>query len=319
MQDLRIIGAEAVAAVGFDVLIAALARAHAEAPPEIARQRLSPPDGVDARTGEGFLVLPAWAYGRAYGVKMATVRPQNAARGDGLPTVQAVYQLFDGDSGRPRAVIDGTALTLRKTAADSGLGSRLLSRREARTLLMVGAGALAPHLIAAHRIARPGIEEVLIWNRTSAKARALAGELAQAGILAGATGDLEAAARQADVICTATMAATPLIRGDWLKPGAHLDLVGAYTPEMRECDDAAVRRAEVFVDYRGSTIGEVGDLVQPMRAGVIAEADVQADLFELCQGQHPGRTAAEQITLYKNGGGGHLDLFVAEALMAALR
>ncbi|HSA83146.1 MAG TPA: ornithine cyclodeaminase, partial [Geminicoccaceae bacterium] len=276
-----------------------------------------PPQGA-GWIGEGFLVLPAWAHGRAFGVKMVTIVPGNAELEDGPPTVQAVYQLFEGVTGRPVAVIDGTALTLRKTAADSGLGAKLLARGDAKTLLMIGAGALAPHLIGAHLAVRPSLARVMVWNRSAPRRDRLLAELAQQGFPAEASDDLEAAVRTADVISAATLASEPLVRGAWLRPGTHVDLVGAYTPQMREADDEAMRRAGVHVDYRGSTVGESGELIQPIASGAITEQDVLGDLFDLCQGRTLGRRAADEITLYKNGGGSHLDLFTAEFLLRQL-
>jgi len=297
-------------------LVDALAMAHRETPPAIGRALLENP--AARRAGEAFLVLPAWAFGRAFGVKMVTILPENALRGDGLPTVQAVYQLFDGRDGRPVAAIDGTALTLRKTAADSALGARLLARSDARTLVMIGAGALAPHVIRAHLAVRPAIDRVLIWNRTPDRRNTLIAALADEGIPVEAAYALEPAVRQADIVAAATMADRPLIEGAWLRDGCHVDLIGGFTPAMREADDEAVRRAAIFVDYRGSTVGEVGDLTQPMAAGVIGESDIRGDLFDLCQGRVTGREDDRAITLYKNGGGAHLDLFTAEALAARL-
>jgi ornithine cyclodeaminase len=249
---------------------------------------------------------------------MVTIVPGNADLADGPPTVQAVYQLFEGVTGRPVAVIDGTALTLRKTAADSGLGAKLLARDDVRTLLMIGAGALAPHLIGAHLAVRPSLEQVLVWNRSAPWRDRLLERLARQGVPAEASDDLEAAVRAADVISAATLASEPLVRGAWLRPGTHVDLVGAYTPTMREADDEAMRRARVHVDYRGSTIGESGELIQPIASGAITEQDVLGDLFDLCQGRTPGRRAADEITLFKNGGGSHLDLFTAEFLLRRL-
>ena len=301
----------------YGALVEALAVAHRQAPPLIGRSLLMPPAGA-GRAGEGFLVLPAWAHGRAFGVKMVTILPGNAAIPDGPPSVQAVYQLFEGRTGQPVAVLDGTALTLRKTAADSGLGASLLARQDVRTLLMIGAGALAPHLIGAHLAVRPSLARVLVWNRSAPRRDRLLADLAARGIAAEAADDLETAVRTADVISAATMATEPLVRGAWLKPGAHVDLVGAYQPTMRESDDEAVRRARIHVDYRGSTVEEAGDLTQPLAAGVIGEADILGDLFDLCQGRAPGRRAADEITLYKNGGGSHLDLFSAEFLVQRL-
>jgi ornithine cyclodeaminase len=317
-MDLRLIDAESVhRLLDYAPLVEALAAAHREAPPLVGRSLLEPPPGA-GRVGEGFLVLPAWAHGRAFGVKMVTIVPGNADLADGPPTVQAVYQLFEGVTGRPVAVIDGTALTLRKTAADSGLGAKLLARDDVRTLLMIGAGALAPHLIGAHLAVRPSLERVLIWNRSAPWRDRLLERLARQGVPAEASDDLEAAVRAADVISAATLASEPLVRGAWLRPGTHVDLVGAYTPTMREADDEAMRRARVHVDYRGSTIGESGELIQPIASGAITEQDVLGDLFDLCQGRTPGRRAADEITLFKNGGGSHLDLFTAEFLLRRL-
>lgn len=291
-------------------LIAALEAAHREAPPVVDRALLRPP-AESAHADESFLVLPAWQPGRAMGVKMATVVPANARRAAGQATIHAAYQLFDGDDGVPLAALDGTALTLRKTAADSGLGARLLAPPQPRTLLMVGAGALAPHLIAAHRAARPSIEHVAIWNRTPASRDALVEQLAAEPFTTEASDDLDDTVATADVICCATAATAPLISGERLRPGQHLDLVGAFRPDMRESDDACVQRARLFVDLRLSTLDSAGDLVQPVNDGVIARADVRGDLYELINGTVAGRTGDDDITLYKNGGGGHLDLFTA--------
>jgi ornithine cyclodeaminase len=249
---------------------------------------------------------------------MVTILPGNAEIGGGPPSVQATYQLFEGKTGQPVAVLDGTALTLRKTAADSGLGARLLAREDVRTLVMFGAGALAPHLIGAHLAVRPSLARVLVWNRSAPRRDRLLADLQARGIAAEAADDLEAAVRTADVVSAATMATEPLVRGAWLKAGAHVDLVGAYQPTMREADDEAVRRARIHVDFRGSTLEEAGDLTQPLAAGVISETDILGDLFELCQGRAPGRQSADEITLYKNGGGSHLDLFSAEFLVRRL-
>jgi alanine dehydrogenase len=233
-----------------------------------------------------------------------TVFPRNRAAG--LPSVQALVVLFDGNDGRPVALLDGTELTYRKTAADSALGARFLARPDASTLLMVGAGGLAPHLIAAHRAVRPSIEHVLVWNRTPSRAEQVAAVAGGEVVV-----DLEDAAGQADVICTATMTKEPLVHGRWLRPGTHLDLVGAFQPDHREVDDATVGRAELYVDHRLATLSECGDLVIPLRAGRITESDIRGDLYELCRGEVTGRTEPEAVTLFENGGGGHLDLMTS--------
>jgi alanine dehydrogenase len=276
----------------------ALAEAHRGQKPFVDRSEIHD-------RGDTYINLPAWQPGTAMGTKIVTVFPDNPDLGQGLPAVQALYPLFDGRDGRPLAVIDGTALTYRKTAADSGLGSRLLSRPDSRTLLMVGAGALAPYLVAAHRAMRP-ITRVFVWNRKSDKAKALAESLGGEAV-----SDLEAAAREVDIISCATSSTTPLILGAWLKAGAHLDLVGGFTPQMRECDDDAVRRARLFVDSRWFAIDQPGDLGDPLKRGVISRDRIEADLFDLCApGYHFERLSGD-VTLFKNGGGAHLDLFTA--------
>jgi ornithine cyclodeaminase len=233
--------------------------------------------------------------------------------------VQAVVVLFDGSNGRPLAVIDGTELTYWRTAADSALGARLLSRPNPRTMLVVGAGEMAPRLVAAHRAVRPSIDRVLIWNRTRERAEALAASLGQDGIAAQAVGDLDAATREADLVSTCTRSHAPLIKGLNLKPGAHLDLVGGYTPETRESDDAAARRSLIFVDRRESAFHGVGDILQPIASGAIAEDDVRGDLYDLAPGKITGRSSPDDITFFKNAGGGHLDLMTAEVVFGLSR
>jgi len=261
-----------------------------------------------------FLVLPAWIHGEALGAKLVTSFPDNPA--EGRPAVHAVYALFDGRTGAPAAMIDGQALTFRKTAIDSACGAHFLCRDDARTMLMVGAGDLAVHLVRAHRAARPGIARVLVWNRTGAKADALADLLQTEGIDAQPTRDLDAAVSRAELISCATGALRPLIKGALLKPGTHLDLVGGYTPGMREADDDCARLARRCGDYRKGAGDTCGDLAQPIADGVIAREAVEADLFDLAAGRHPGRTDEDAVTLYKNAGGGHLDLMAARLVVA---
>ncbi len=258
------------------------------------------------------LLMPAWQKGRHVGIKTLTVFPDNLARG--IPSVLGVYILLDGKTGETLAVIDGAALTLRRTGAASALAAQYLAREDSKRLLMVGAGALAPHLVRAHASVRP-IEEVTIWNRTPARAEALARDLSETGLRAGATTDLEAAARQADVISCATNTSKPLVKGAWLKPGTHLDLVGGYTPSMREVDDDAVRAARLYVDIRESALEEAGDITDPLRRGVIREDDVLGDLFGLSRGTVGGRRDDEEITLFKSVGNALEDLAAAQALV----
>jgi ornithine cyclodeaminase len=285
-------------------LVDALDLAHRQ-PPALVRRTVFGPDGTE----QSFLGLPAWLPGAHLGVKLVTVFPENSA----IPTVQALYVLFDGQDGSPLALIDGTELTYRKTACDSALGSRYLSRPDVTTMLMVGAGGLALHLVAAHRAVRPTIQRVRVWNRTRSRAEAVAATL-EATMDAGVVDDLADAVAEADLICTATMTTTPLVEGRWLRPGTHLDLVGAFLPDHREVDDEAVRRAQIYVDTREVTMVEDGDLAMPLAAGVITADDIRGDLFQLCQGTVPGRADPDAITLFENGGGGHLDLMTAQHL-----
>ncbi len=261
------------------------------------------------------LIMPAWTTGPGgfLGVKLVNVFPGNGARG--LPSVLGTYVLMHGDTGAPLAVIDGTRLTLWRTAATSTLAARYLARPDAATHLMVGAGALAPFFIRAHRSVRP-ITRSILWNKSYANAQRIADQLAGEGIMVEVADDLEAASREADIISTATLSKEPLVRGAWLKPGAHLDCVGAFTPEMRETDDDCVRRARLFVDTYGGALKEGGDLVQPIRSGVISAEAVEADLFDLARGTFRVTRAPGDITLYKSTGGAVFDLATA-ALVAA--
>jgi ornithine cyclodeaminase/alanine dehydrogenase-like protein (mu-crystallin family) len=258
------------------------------------------------------LMWPAWRFRDYCGAKLVTVFPANT-KSDARSTNSTVYVLFDGRDGRPLAVIEGSEFTLRKTAADSALGVDYLAREDAWSLLMIGAGAQAHAQICSICAMRPSIRRVMIWNRTSAKARSLAERLVREGVVAQAVLELAPAVREAAIVSMATAACEPLLEGAWLSPGTHVDLVGSFTPLMRECDDETVRRASLFVDSRRFTVTLTGDLAIPIAARVISQTDIQADLFDLVRGRHGGRRAADEITLFKNGGGGHLDLMTAIA------
>lgn len=261
------------------------------------------------------LLMPAWQPGAALGIKIVSVFPGNAAKS--LPAVMGQYLLLDAATGAPKALIDGTALTVRRTAAASALASRFLSRPDAEHLLMVGTGALAPHLIAAHCKVRP-IRRVSIWGRNPGHAHAAAAKIALPGISVTAVGNLASAAGEADIISCATLASAPLVHGSWLRAGQHLDLVGGFTPAMREADDDAVRRAAVYVDTRAGAMKEAGDIVQPLASGVLDAAAVKGDLFDLCRGTAPGRGAPGEITLFKSVGTALEDLAAAKLVAERL-
>ena len=260
------------------------------------------------------LLMPAWS-NEVIGVKLVTMMPQAAVHG--LPTVAASYLLSDRRNGAPLALLDGEALTVRRTAAVSALAAQRLARPDAHTLLMVGAGRLAPWLVRAHVALRPSLSRVSVWARRSESADALAATLRGDGIDADACADLPAAVAQADLICCATTSSEPLVRGEWLKPGTHLDLVGAFRPDMREADDAAIARcAPIVVDTRAGALAEAGDLVQPLARGVITAQRITGELAELLRGDCAGRTADAQITLFKSVGTALEDL--AAAVMVAV-
>lgn len=251
------------------------------------------------------LLMPAWLAGDYIGVKMVSVFPGNASRG--LPAIFGSYLLSSGRTGELLAVIDGGELTARRTAAASALAARYLANPDASHMLIAGTGRLSVNLVAAHRAVRP-IRTVSVWGRDQAKAQATVVELAALGIKAEATPNLEEAARAADIISCATLSSEPLIQGAWLKPGAHLDLVGAFKPSMRESDDEAMRRGRIFADTRAGVLGEGGDVLQAIKSGAITKDAIAADLFGLCRGENPGRVSDGEITVFKSVGAALEDL-----------
>lgn len=239
----------------------------------------------------------AWIDGLGALVKVATVFPGNAARG--LPTIYGVVSVFDDVTGDLSALVDFHLVTKWKTAGDSLLSASRLARKDAREFLLVGAGAVARSMVEAYSSVFPEAR-FTVWSRTRESAAAMGLAVAD---------DLEAAVRKADVICSATMATSPLIKGDWLQPGQHIDLIGAYKPGMREVDDRAMQRARVFVDSRKTTIHHIGELIEPIASGAITEADVVADFYD--DPALYARRSEDEITIAKNGGGAHLDLMTA--------
>jgi len=268
------------------------------------------------------LLMPAWtdfASGERdghIGVKIVTVSPDNNTLGK--PAVMGVYLLLDGRTGEPKALIDGPRLTLWRTAAASALAAKWLAREDAEKLLVIGAGALAPFLARAHASVRP-IKEIRIWNRTRANAEKMAATLRGEGLDAGAVDDLDAALGWADIVSSATISPEPLVKGALLRPGTHVDLVGAFTPALRESDDEAVRRARVYVDTRAGASKEAGDIVQPLKSGVLQPGDIVADLFELARGEKQGRQDSEDITLFKSVGAALEDLAAGIAVYRRMR
>ncbi|MBP2237906.1 ornithine cyclodeaminase [Sinorhizobium kostiense] len=295
--------AQTRAALPWDGLVKALADMFARGcvMPVRHHHEVEVPGEADAT----LLLMPAWQPGDYIGVKMVSVFPGNQGRG--LPAIHGSYLLSSGRTGELLAIVDGGELTARRTAAASALAARYLAREDASRLLMVGTGRLSTNVIEAHAVVRP-IRHVTIWGRDPKKAEATARDLDLKGIEISVATDLASAAREADVISCATLSSEPLILGDWLKPGSHLDLIGAFKPTMRETDDRAVSRASIFVDTREGALSEGGDIVQPLRAGAITEEAIRADLFELARGKHTGRTSPDEITLFKSVGAALEDL-----------
>jgi alanine dehydrogenase len=262
--------------------------------------------------GASLLLMPAWRVGHRIGVKLVTVFPGNRARGE--RAVAGVYALFDANDGRLLALLEGEELTARRTAGASAYAAARLARADARHLVMVGAGRLARPLIEAHRSVRP-IERVSLWSRTAAHAEAAAAQMAAEGLPVRACPDLEAAVRGADIVSCATLATAPLVRGAWLAPGTHVDLVGAFKAQMRETDDAAMQRADlIVVDDRVAALAEGGDVVQALASGAIGMDRVAAELRDFARGAHPGRTRDEQVTVFKSVGFALEDLAAANAV-----
>ena len=300
---LRFYAAEEVhAALDYERLAEALAQAFA-AGAEVPVRHVH-------RLGESdrLLLMPAWS-DAALGVKLVTVMPGNGARGAG--TVQAIYVLLDRATGEPLALLDGEALTLRRTAAASALAARHLAREDAQNLLVVGAGRLAPHLACAHFALRPSLRRVFVWARNPARAQTVAQWLRDQGLPAQVAEHLEPTVREAHIVSCATTATAPIVHGAWIEPGTHLDLVGGFTPTMREVDDAAVARARVVVDTYAGALAEAGDLLAPLASGAIGRANIVAELAELVRGTKRGRTSAVEITLFKSVGTALEDLCAA--------
>ena len=296
-------------ALAWEFLIEALRQAHLGAMPASDVVVQSDPGGSEGQ----FVTLPGWAPGGPIVVKMVGVFPQNASLQPPQPAVQGLVALFDGKTGAPVLTADGAAMTARKTAADSALGASILARHDVEDLLIVGAGALAPYFAQAHLAARPSLRRVTIWNRTASRAEAVAAQLRDKGLEITVSDDVDRSVANADLVSCVTMSDTALIKGVLLRPGAHLDLVGAYMPTLREADDEALARGTIFVDCRNN-MQSGGDLSQAVASGAITWDAVRADLFDLVQEKAEGRTSDKQITVFKNNGGAHLDLFTASAL-----
>lgn len=255
------------------------------------------------------LIMPAWT-DRYLGIKTVNIYPGNSRRG--LPGLFSAYALFDATTGQVLAQMDGNVITSRRTAAASALAASYLVRKSARKLLVIGAGRVGSLLPLAYREVMR-LESVEIWDRSGTPAEVLATSLASRGIAARAVRDLEAAARRADVVTCATLATEPVLRGDWLSPGAHVDLIGSFTPNMREADDATFGGASLFIDT-AEALQKSGELLGPMARGIIDPISVRGDLSQLCSGVVAGRTEDSERTIFKSVGTALEDLAAAMAV-----
>jgi ornithine cyclodeaminase len=300
-MTVEMIGPEAEALMDWAGLVAAFEAGH-----RLPRAEIN--DLFLYRGKDTLLNRAAWIDGLAQLVKVAVIMPDNPTRG--LPTINGVVNLFDDQTGVLSALVDFHLVTKWKTAGDSLLAASRLARRDSRNILLVGAGNVARSMVQAYSSLFPEAQ-FTVWNRSPAAALAMASDPRVT-----VASDLEAAVKSADIICT--MSKTPVVKGAWLQPGQHLDLIGAYTPHMREVDDEAMTRARVFVDSRATTIHHIGELRDPIASGAITEADVIADYYDLDKGGFT-RRSDDEITLAKNGGGAHLDLMTAAYIQRVWR
>lgn len=261
------------------------------------------------RGDDTLLNRSAWISGMGIAVKAATIFPGNAA--SGKSKIGGAVSLFSDDDGALAAILDFHLVTKWKTAGDSLLAARRLARKDARNILIVGAGTVGRSLHDAYCAAFPDAE-FTIWNRSPQGAEAFANACPGVKVAT----DLETAVRAADIITVATMSTDTVVKGDWLQPGQHLDLIGAYRPDMRETDDAALLRSRIFVDSRDTTLGHIGELKTPLEQGVITPDDVVADFYDLAKFT---RQSDDEITLFKNGGGAHLDLMTSHYILDVWR
>jgi alanine dehydrogenase len=297
-------------ALPYPLLVDALAQGLQQAIEAPPRSHLTPNHDASC-----VLIMPAWRPHQLMGVKLVSVWPGNNAKGESA--VSGVYVLISCENGHPVAVLDGTALTLRRTAAAAALAARKLARQDSRTLAMLGTGALSVPLVQAH-VDVMRFENVLVWGRQASKSQAVVAQLQRQGIAASVATDLEQTLTQADVVAAATTATEPFIRTDWVRPGTHLGLIGAFTAQMAEAEPALMAQAKIFADSRSAVLEKGGEVFQAIQQGMISPAAIQAELAELAA-QPEGHVwrNAQDITIFKSVGFASLDLIAAEQVFNA--
>lgn len=299
----------AIGLISWENAIQALRNGHLRPKAEVADIFLGPSDAT-------LLNRAAFIEGVGYSVKAVTVVRDNATRD--LPTTQGAMMVFEPKTGRLRAMIDSHLVTKIKTVSDSLLGAQLLSRPDSKRVLIIGAGVIAEALVRAYAEVFPGVEQIAIWARRSAQAQQIVDEFSDAGMDIVVADDLAEYAASADIISSATMSRAPVLKGEWISPGTHVDLIGAFKADMREADDALIAKGVICVDSRDTTLHHIGELMIPIAAGVISASDVKADFYDLIGTDYQSRTSDDQITIFKNGGGAHLDLMIGDYIIKAV-
>ncbi len=284
-------------------VIDALRKGHKMPRPQLGDLLLGP-------AHEALLTRSAYIQGLGYAIKAETIYSNNTAKG--LPSAHGTVILHEAETGSIRAIIESQLITEYKTAADSVLGAQLLARADSQHLVIAGAGKVARNLIYAYSTAFPKLQRISVWARKSERSKELVDSIQDIEIELKAVSNLQSIIESADIVSTTTRASEPILKGDWVQPGTHIDLIGGYTPAMREADDSLITKGRVFVDCRETTIDYVGDLTQPIASGLITTADVHGDLYDLLNSSVQGRDTPLEITIFKNGGGAHLDLMVAD-------
>lgn len=295
--------------LSWQAAIDALRAGHGRPRAQIADLFLGPPTAT-------LLNRAAFIEGFGYGVKAVTVMDGNRARG--LPTVQGAMMLYDPETGALTAIIESRLITEIKTSSDSVLGAQLLARPDSKRLLIVGAGVIAESLVRAYLAVFPDLEEIAIWARRREQAQAIVVRSADLDVAVVVADDLPEFAARADIVSTSTMAREPVLRGAWISPGTHVDLIGAFKADMREADDELISKGSLYVDSRDTTIHHIGELMIPIAAGVIHETDIRGDFYDLIGRSQSARISREEITVFKNGGGAHLDLMIANYIVQAV-
>ena len=306
METIHIGYDDTISLLSWQKAVDALREGHLFPKAEIADIFLGPKAAI-------LLNRAAYIEGLGYGVKAVTVVADNPKKG--LPTVQGAMMVYEPESGELKAIIDSRLITEVKTASDSILGAQLLARPKSKRLLILGAGTVAESLIRAYSSTFPELEQIAIWSRKPEQAKSLINRTGRIKIELIVADDLEKFASEADIISTATMAYEPILMGEWISPGTHIDLIGAFKAYMREVDDNLITSGTIYVDSRDTTINHIGELMIPIAAGIINEKDIKGDFYDLISMNHRARTSENEITIFKNGGGAHLDLMIANYLI----